>query len=209
MRPSIGVRRVGGHAGQLERLRVDPARVAVAALEVDRAIRHDAIEVVAVGDAAGEIGHRPAVAADPRLVRVRGGIGGDRSRGTCRARARPTGRSASGRRRHETGWTCASPKPGVTDRPRSSTTRVRGPIQSRTASSPPTATIRPSRTATRGGERPCRVHRRDAAAAQDEVGWGVVGHRPEDGTPACHEPAHPGRRDTASGVAASPRSIAR
>lgn len=48
----------------------------------------------------------------------------------------------------ETGWTWASPNPGVTLRPRSSTTRVRDPVSPAIDASEPTATIRPSRTAT-------------------------------------------------------------
>ena len=47
-----------------------------------------------------------------------------------------------------TGWTWASWNPGVTVRPRSSITRVRGPIHPATIASGPTATSLPSRTAT-------------------------------------------------------------
>ena len=74
--------------------------------------------------------------------------------------------------RELTGWTCASPKPGVTVRPRSSTTRVRGPISLPTAASSPTATIRPPRTAMALATEPAAVHRLDPAARQDEVGGG-------------------------------------
>ncbi len=50
----------------------------VAVAQEDRAVRHDPVEVFAARRAAGEIGHRPAAAADPALARVARGIGRDR-----------------------------------------------------------------------------------------------------------------------------------
>ena len=77
IRPSIGSRVSGADPGPLERRRVDPGRVAVAAVEIDRPVGDDPIEVLAPGHPAREVGHRPAIALDPRFVGVRGGVRGD------------------------------------------------------------------------------------------------------------------------------------
>ena len=63
--------------GARERDAVDPGRVPVASLEVHGPVRDDPIEIGTVRDAAREVGHRPAAAADPCLIRVRCGVRGD------------------------------------------------------------------------------------------------------------------------------------
>ncbi len=73
--PSVGrVCRRCIDPGQLERLAVDPGGVAIAAIEIDRAIRDDPVEVGAIRDPAGKVGERPAAALDPRQIGVRPGI---------------------------------------------------------------------------------------------------------------------------------------
>ena len=64
-------------AGHLQPPRVHPGRVAVAALEVDRTVRDDPVEVCGRRDAAREVGHRPAATDDPGLIRVRGRVAHD------------------------------------------------------------------------------------------------------------------------------------
>ena len=171
----IRVERVGGHAGQLERPGVDPGRVAVAALEEDRPIRHDPVEIVAVWDAAREVGHRPAVAADPRLVRVRGGVRRDRRQvGVQPARI---------------GQVAAQPADAGTHRvdvgvPETRRHRSAAQLDDTGPRSDPAAhgVVATDRDdpplADRDGsrERPARVHRGHAATTEDEIGRAVVGH---------------------------------
>ena len=70
IRPSAGSGVSRGDPGELERPRVDPGAVAVAVRQEDRPVGHDPVEVLAARGAAREVGHVPAAAADPRLVRV-------------------------------------------------------------------------------------------------------------------------------------------
>ncbi len=68
----------GGDPGQLERARVHPGAMDVAVDDVDRAIRHDHVEVFAAGRAAGELVHVPAGAEDPARLGVCSRVVGDR-----------------------------------------------------------------------------------------------------------------------------------
>ena len=176
MRPSSGSSVSAVTPASSSAFELTQRRVAVAALEVDRAIRHDAIEVGAVRDAAREIGHRPAVAADPRLVRVRGGVGGDDPEirlEPARGRQVAAHLADAGRDRMDVripearGHRPAAQlhDPGPRPDP------VAHGIVATDRDDPP------GPNGEGGGERAFRVHRRDAAAAQDEVGWSVVGHR--------------------------------
>ena len=94
----------------------------------------------------GERRHGPSAPSDPLHVRMAVGIGADGGdvfvegqapRQVARIRSSPP----------PTGCTCASWKPGTSKPPSRSTTSGLGPASSR-MSSPPTATIRPSRTTT-------------------------------------------------------------
>ena len=207
-RARSGRRRVGGlggDPGQLERLRVDPGRVAVAALEVDRPIGRDAVEVRAVRDPAREVRHRPAVADDPRLVGVGGGVG----RHDLEVVIQPT-------RALEAAAQPAQPGANGMD------VRVPEARRDGPAAQPDDAGPRADRDADlvvasnrddpaapdrdRLGPATSGVHRRDPATEQDEVGRRigsgaprVVGHAARM---AWHPPprdGHPVRRDGRSG----------
>jgi hypothetical protein len=63
-----GIGCVAVDARELERLRVDPDRMAVLVRQVRRPVRDDRVELLAPRRPVGEVGHRPAAAEDPRLV---------------------------------------------------------------------------------------------------------------------------------------------
>ncbi len=66
------VGRVVRDARDLDRLAVRPGRMAVAAVDEHRAVRHDGVEELLARECAGaECRHRPAAARDPRVVGVR------------------------------------------------------------------------------------------------------------------------------------------
>ena len=74
----------GRDAGQFEGPRVDPGRVAVATGRKTGRSGTTRSRSSRRGYAAGEVGHRPAAAADPGLVGMRGRVGRDRPRGRRR-----------------------------------------------------------------------------------------------------------------------------
>ena len=113
--------------GDLERLRVDPGAVAVAAGQEDRSIGRDPVQVSPAGDAAREVVHGPAAALDPGHVGMRTARTPRRSRGTRRDRASRAVRSAAARGRRGPDGHGRRRNPGVTVRPRKATTRVLGP----------------------------------------------------------------------------------
>ena len=75
--PVVGVGRVGGDAGELQRPAVDPRVVPVLVGQEHGPIGDDAVEVLPAREAVGEVGEVPAGAQDPRDVRVGGGVGRD------------------------------------------------------------------------------------------------------------------------------------
>ncbi len=77
--PAFGVGSRGGDAGELEGLRVHPARVPVGGGEKRRAVGQDGVEVAPVGDAAGEEGEIPAAADQPGSVAEPGDAGAQAS----------------------------------------------------------------------------------------------------------------------------------
>ncbi len=103
----------------------------------------------------------------------------------------------------EIGWMWASPKPGVTVRPRSATTRVAGPASLITSRSPPSATIRPPRTATACAQLDgasaanTRPPARMRSAESDELVERMV--------PRMHEAGHRARRVSPCGLTATLR----
>ena len=199
-RPGRGCRR--RCPASCERRRVDPGRVAVAALEVDRPVRDDPVEVGAI--AGCRPGSPPSTSRRRRSTARPGGP--PRSRrsrpGRHRARAAPSRSQRSRPRPAVTGWTWASPKPGR-HRPAAELDDPACAARSTgaTDASVPTATIRPSRTASARRERAGGVHGRDAAAAQDEVGRSVAWACGEDDSPVPRgsPPSRPSRRSAASG----------
>ena len=156
--------------GELQGPAVDPRVVAVAVLQEHRAIRDDPVEVLAPGEAAREVGERPAAAEDPRRPRdgprrTRRSLAGSSSRPRARG-----GRTGGGRRPDVIGWTWASPNPGVTVRPRRSMTRVDGPARGMTSR---VAADRDDPVAPDGdglGPAVGGVGGEDLAAGEDEIG---------------------------------------
>jgi hypothetical protein len=65
--PVRWVRRCRIHPGEFQRAGIDPGAVVVRVDEVDRPVRHDFVEQLARGVAAGEVRLVPAAAGDPGL----------------------------------------------------------------------------------------------------------------------------------------------
>ncbi len=78
---TLGVGSGIGDADQLQRAAVDPHAVVVAVDQGSRAIGHQFVQLLAGGEAAGEIAHRPAAAENPFLIGMTAGVGGDRQAG--------------------------------------------------------------------------------------------------------------------------------
>ena len=183
IRPSCGIGRVRGDAGELERAAVDPGVVPVLVGQEHRPIGDDPVEILPARQPAREVGEIPAAAEDPRRVRVGRGVGRDalqvlveparvvqvalevldarRDRVDVGVPEARRDRAAAERRRRG----CAGPASGITSR------------------SPPTATIRPPRTATACAQLDGGVGGEHAAAGEDEVGGvgrGCRAHGAED-----------------------------
>ena len=140
----------------LERLRVHPRAVDVAVQQEDGPVGHDVVEQLLGRGAAWEVGHEPAAAEDPRLLRVGAGVRRDGVAVRVDARQvveRDVQPVPARERRVDVGvW-----KPGSTIRPGRCRSSFASGNRSFTSGSVPTAAIRSPRTAT------APAHRRAAS----------------------------------------------